>query len=664
MPKLRMLRGPEPGQEFDLDDDTIQIGRGRKNEIIIHDNEVSREHCRLVRVLDDYELHDLNSTNGTYVNGQPIEARGWLLNQRQIIELGDSITLEYVPSEDVSISGNTAPIGEEEKLFYLVIKRPPPYKPRITPLRGKTLTIGRATDNDISINVLEMSRHHMRLFTKDGSIIAEDLNSTNGTMLNGEKLTHQEKLENGDVLQIGDSLTMVFTSDPANASKPPDRLLSRIATEDAKTEQLSTRQPQPDKRRTTSTINATSPLGMLAADANQSVFKHGLEPNQLVDHVMMVYARTEWKQRASKVFTYLQNRNLNVWTDQYLLPSSQDWQVAFDQAMSECPALLVILTRHSIKEDHVKRAIRYFQSKEKLIVLMQYGDISQKPIIISNMDTINFDEKYPAHAYEQVIAAIEHKSSIKARTGEPSPQQIISTDTKPQIKSPEPQEEREPEEAPEPRAEASPDGQKPSDVSSAKAMPSSTPATSAEPAPQPASPEKQPPEQADKDGQSDNTVQAFFPPVSTEADNKIPTDSNAREKGLEMLKSKENAERSTDETESVDKQAPADMEKPTPSANLMKSTSKLPQRPEADDDAAAHNTAALDEASANSDVSDDELDIEELLKGIRSEPDSSQPDSSRPTSPKRPTHSDTSRPARPTAADPSDDDGATQSGDE
>ncbi|MAU09420.1 MAG: hypothetical protein CL607_06340 [Anaerolineaceae bacterium] len=657
MPKLRMLRGPEPGQEFDLDEETIQIGRGRKNEIIIHDNEVSREHCRLVRVLDDYELHDLNSTNGTYVNGQPIEARGWLLNQRQIIELGDSITLEYVPSEDVSISGNTAPIGEEEKLFYLVIKRPPPYKPRITPLRGKSLTIGRATDNDISINVLEMSRHHMRLFSKDGGIIAEDLNSTNGTMLNGEKLTHQEKLENGDVLQIGDSLTMVFTSDPADASKPPDRLLSRIITEDAKTEQLSTRQPQQDKRRTTSTINATSPLGMLAADANQSVLKHGLEPNQLVDHVMMVYARTEWKPRASKVFTYLQNRNLNVWTDQYLLPSSQDWQVAFDQAISECPVLLVILTRHSIKEDHVKRAIRYFQSKEKLVVLMQYGDISQKPIIISNMDTIHFDEKYPAHAYEQIIAAIEHKSSIKARASEQAAPPVATTDTKPQVKSTAPKSDVEEATKPESAADnAAADVQPPSDVSSAKAMPSAA-------SPQPTAQEKPSPAKK-KDTSLENTVQAFMPPISTEEDNKIPTESNAREKGLEMLKSKDKAERPTDETESVDKQASADSEKPTPPVNLMSSTSKLPHRPEADDlddDAAAHNTAALDEASADQDVSDDELDIEELLKGVRSEPDSSQPDSSRPTSPKRPTHSDTSRPAKPTS---DDDDGATQSGDE
>ncbi|MCA9891703.1 MAG: FHA domain-containing protein [Anaerolineae bacterium] len=542
MPKLRMLRGPESGQEFELIADTIQIGRGRKNEIIIHDNEVSREHCRLVRVLDDYELHDLNSTNGTYVNGQPIEARGWLLNQRQIIELGDSITLEYLPSEDVSITSGTAPIGDQT-LYYLVIKRPPPYKPRITPLRGQALTVGRATDNDISINVLEMSRHHMRLINKEGSYIAEDLNSTNGTMLNGEKLTQQIKLENGDVLQIGESLTMVFTNDPADASKPPDRLLSKIATEDAKTEQLSTRQPQ-DKKRTTNTINATSPLGMLAADANKSVLKHGLEPNQLVDHVMMVYSRPEWKTHASKVFTYLQNRNLNVWTDQYLLPSSQDWQVAFDQAISECPALLVILTKYSIKEDHVKRAIRYFQSKEKTVALLQFGDIPQKPIIISNMHTINFDEKYPANAYEQVIAAIERMSPIKSRVNDALSSPVLTTDTKPRIR---PDTASEDVEAADEIDRAATDRPATPDTSSAKAMPVLKRVLSPD---------------DDSSSPVDATEKAFILPASTEDDNKIPTDASARERGLEMLKALGNQDRSTDETQSVEDDSPTDPDKP------------------------------------------------------------------------------------------------------
>ena len=69
---LIMRRGPTPGAIFELDADEVSIGRGVKNHIVIHDNEVSREHCRLVRLLEGYELHDLQSSNGTFVNGQRV----------------------------------------------------------------------------------------------------------------------------------------------------------------------------------------------------------------------------------------------------------------------------------------------------------------------------------------------------------------------------------------------------------------------------------------------------------------------------------------------------------------------------------------------------------------------------------------------------------------
>src|SRR5688572_7380617 len=99
VPRLKMIRGPEPGREFELIGDVITIGRGTRNEIIIRDNEVSKEHCRLVRVLYDYEIHDLESTNGTFVNGKRIDENGWLLSAGNLVELGFSILLEFIPGE-------------------------------------------------------------------------------------------------------------------------------------------------------------------------------------------------------------------------------------------------------------------------------------------------------------------------------------------------------------------------------------------------------------------------------------------------------------------------------------------------------------------------------------------------------------------------------------
>jgi pSer/pThr/pTyr-binding forkhead associated (FHA) protein len=126
-PRLKMIRGPEIGREYELEADTITIGRGINNTVIIRDNEISKEHCRLVRVLDDYEIYDVASTNGTFVNGQRVSEQGWLLTPGNRIELGYSILLEYVSAEQSSefdgplvTSDHT---GVDATAFYLVVRR-------------------------------------------------------------------------------------------------------------------------------------------------------------------------------------------------------------------------------------------------------------------------------------------------------------------------------------------------------------------------------------------------------------------------------------------------------------------------------------------------------------------------------------------------------------
>jgi pSer/pThr/pTyr-binding forkhead associated (FHA) protein len=94
MPRLIMKRGPEPGRSYELSEDVVIIGRGSKSDIIVQDNEVSRSHCRFLKVLTDYELHDLDSANGTFVNGQRVN-EPWLLQDDCIIEIGDSITFHF-----------------------------------------------------------------------------------------------------------------------------------------------------------------------------------------------------------------------------------------------------------------------------------------------------------------------------------------------------------------------------------------------------------------------------------------------------------------------------------------------------------------------------------------------------------------------------------------
>lgn len=63
------------------------------------------------------------------------------------------------------------------------------------------ILIGRTDDNDISIPSSYVSRHHLLLFRRDDSTILVDLNSTNGTYVNSERV-YNHKLAHNDVITI------------------------------------------------------------------------------------------------------------------------------------------------------------------------------------------------------------------------------------------------------------------------------------------------------------------------------------------------------------------------------------------------------------------------------------------------------------------------------
>ena len=69
---------------------------------------------------------------------------------------------------------------------------------------GRRTTIGRTPDNDLRIDAEFISRRHAVLLASATSAIVEDLNSTNGVYVNGERVTRRE-LREGDLLTIGET---------------------------------------------------------------------------------------------------------------------------------------------------------------------------------------------------------------------------------------------------------------------------------------------------------------------------------------------------------------------------------------------------------------------------------------------------------------------------
>jgi pSer/pThr/pTyr-binding forkhead associated (FHA) protein len=71
---LVVIDGPLQGMEVALDRREIRIGRAPNNEFVIEDDYASSQHARLQKTDDGWLLQDLNSTNGTYVDGERIGA--------------------------------------------------------------------------------------------------------------------------------------------------------------------------------------------------------------------------------------------------------------------------------------------------------------------------------------------------------------------------------------------------------------------------------------------------------------------------------------------------------------------------------------------------------------------------------------------------------------
>jgi hypothetical protein len=78
------------------------------------------------------------------------------------------------------------------------------------PLEGDVLTVGREAGNQIVINDAEVSRKHSQFVFQGGKYVLTDLGSTNGTFVNGQRLTGQHVLQSGEVISLGEQINLLY----------------------------------------------------------------------------------------------------------------------------------------------------------------------------------------------------------------------------------------------------------------------------------------------------------------------------------------------------------------------------------------------------------------------------------------------------------------------
>lgn len=103
---------------------------------------------------------------------------------------------------------------------YRLIVRRGPQPNQVYELTDEVMNLGRDITNQLVINDREVSRHHLRFVRGADGFTMEDLGSTNGTFINGRRVTGSTLLKNGDMIGLGETVTLGYEVVRAGMSSP------------------------------------------------------------------------------------------------------------------------------------------------------------------------------------------------------------------------------------------------------------------------------------------------------------------------------------------------------------------------------------------------------------------------------------------------------------
>ena len=214
------------GREYVITGASLVFGREAGCDVVVSGKDVSRRHAEIVHTPRGYLVVD-SSTNGTFVNEEQVQGQR-ILARTDVIRMGEEQFRFYAEAAPLTASAAPAPAlaASPEQLKHTVhgIEAvAPPSPPRPTgaafasflvrsgglmgqrlPVKTPVVNLGRADYNDIVLPDPSISTSHAKLQRREGVWVLVDLDSTNGTFVDGERVRGEAPLAPGGTVRLGD----------------------------------------------------------------------------------------------------------------------------------------------------------------------------------------------------------------------------------------------------------------------------------------------------------------------------------------------------------------------------------------------------------------------------------------------------------------------------
>lgn len=218
--KLLVKLQGQGSRTIDLTGDSFAIGRKSDNDLAIDDHTVSSHHARIVRVQSVFFVEDLKSTNGTVLNGKPVERAQ--LHDADVITIGQHriIFQDCTPTPATTISPDQTELDQTMAISGKNLRTGQTATARVLVTGGKTVQleyqltkpaslIGSQKGAAIQLTGWFAPKSAALISNRSGVYSISPSQGAKKVQVNGKEVVGQQQLHNGDMIEVA-GVSMTF----------------------------------------------------------------------------------------------------------------------------------------------------------------------------------------------------------------------------------------------------------------------------------------------------------------------------------------------------------------------------------------------------------------------------------------------------------------------